>query len=204
MTVFEQIDAVDWASLEHAYGEATDVSGLLRDLMSPDLGSDAADELYGNIWHQGTIYPATAEALPILLAMLEDSACPNKPLIQQLVVCIGAGSGYWEVHASLHRDPRRLRETLAEEGTTLEAELEKERRTVQTVGRLLAPHLRWIAGFMEHEEPDLRVFAARALTRHPGQADWTIPLLKKAIEAEPEEDNIEPMQEALDLLTRSS
>ena len=34
--MLEGLDTVDSASLCHAYGEATDVPGLLRALMSPD------------------------------------------------------------------------------------------------------------------------------------------------------------------------
>ena len=47
------LDAVDWKSLTHAYGEATDVPGLLRALLSPDgkVREETVYELFGNIWH---------------------------------------------------------------------------------------------------------------------------------------------------------
>ncbi|MDZ7617237.1 MAG: PBS lyase, partial [Patescibacteria group bacterium] len=70
--MLEGLDTVDWASLRHAYGEATDVPGLLSALLSPDpkLREEATCELFGNIWHQGTVYPASAAAVPFLYELL--------------------------------------------------------------------------------------------------------------------------------------
>jgi hypothetical protein len=55
------IDRVDRASPHHAYGPATDVPGLLRDLLSRDgeVRRAALDEFYGNVLHQGSVYDAT-------------------------------------------------------------------------------------------------------------------------------------------------
>ncbi|MFF4399494.1 hypothetical protein [Streptomyces sp. NPDC001480] len=62
------LDARPWSSLSHAYGSAEDVPELLRALMAAD--ADAADEalseLYGSVLHQGTVYAASAEAVPFL------------------------------------------------------------------------------------------------------------------------------------------
>ncbi|MFF3617138.1 HEAT repeat domain-containing protein [Streptomyces sp. NPDC002580] len=62
------LDARAWSSLSHAYGSAEDVPDLLRALAGAD--SDEADEalseLYGNVLHQGTVYAASAEAVPFL------------------------------------------------------------------------------------------------------------------------------------------
>ncbi|HTJ67610.1 MAG TPA: hypothetical protein VL551_08795 [Actinospica sp.] len=63
------LDAVDWSSLEHAYGPATDVPEVLRTLVGDDgeQAEDALYELYSNVWHQGSVYPATVEAVPFLV-----------------------------------------------------------------------------------------------------------------------------------------
>ncbi|MFE2851991.1 hypothetical protein ACFXJO_12760 [Streptomyces lavendulae] len=62
------LDARPWSSLSHAYGSAEDIPDLLRALAGADV--DAADEalseLYGSILHQGTVYAASAEAVPFL------------------------------------------------------------------------------------------------------------------------------------------
>ena len=59
--MLDDLVRVDWAGLTHAYGPADDLPGLLRGLAQGD--DDALYELYGNIWHQGTVYPATAYAV---------------------------------------------------------------------------------------------------------------------------------------------
>jgi hypothetical protein len=69
--VLEGLDGIPWADLSHAYGPAEDVPGLLRAIASgaPDAVKGAVHELYGNIWHQGTVYEATSHAVPFLARM---------------------------------------------------------------------------------------------------------------------------------------
>lgn len=62
------VDAQPWADLQHAYGSAADVPGHLRALAgdSEEAASEAVSELYGSILHQGSVYGATARAVPYL------------------------------------------------------------------------------------------------------------------------------------------
>ncbi|MFD7533050.1 hypothetical protein ACFV8E_36535 [Streptomyces sp. NPDC059849] len=62
------VDAQPWADLQHAYGSAADVPGHLRALAgdSDEAASEAVSELYGSILHQGSVYGATARAVPYL------------------------------------------------------------------------------------------------------------------------------------------
>ena len=93
MSVFNEIDAVSWAELHHAYGPATDVPDLLRALMTPEAASpelyEAAKKckrsvfdqvtwtLWGNVFHQGSVWQVTATTVPFLAAILRDG--PNNP-----------------------------------------------------------------------------------------------------------------------------
>jgi hypothetical protein len=69
--VLEGLADVPWADLTHAYGPAEDVPGLLRAVASGDAKAsrDAVHELFGNIWHQRTVYRATPHAVPFLARM---------------------------------------------------------------------------------------------------------------------------------------
>lgn len=70
-----ELDNVDWSTLHHAYGQGvvgTELSGdvaralvLLRD----DPVRALNDGLWSNICHQGTVYEATAYALPFIAAI---------------------------------------------------------------------------------------------------------------------------------------
>ncbi|MCX5589255.1 hypothetical protein [Streptomyces erythrochromogenes] len=63
-----ELDHVHWHDLTHAYGPAEDVPELIRALYADDDDTvgDAIHELYGNIHHQGTVYQASAPAVPFL------------------------------------------------------------------------------------------------------------------------------------------
>ncbi|MER5474049.1 hypothetical protein ABZX90_15140 [Streptomyces sp. NPDC002935] len=63
-----ELDDVQWSDLTHAYGSAEDVPELIRALYQGDeeTADEAIYELYGNIHHQGTVYPASAPAVPFL------------------------------------------------------------------------------------------------------------------------------------------
>ncbi|MFJ2000948.1 hypothetical protein [Streptomyces chartreusis] len=66
--VLAGLDDRPWGDVEHAYGSAEDVPAVLRALADddPETAGAALNELYGNIWHQGTVYAATVEAVPFL------------------------------------------------------------------------------------------------------------------------------------------
>ena len=93
MSLFAKIDAVPWADLHHAYGPATDVPDLLRALMTPEAASgeliDAAKKnrrtlfdhvtwiLWGNVFHQGSVWQVTATTVPFFAEILRDG--PDEP-----------------------------------------------------------------------------------------------------------------------------
>ncbi|WP_168714550.1 hypothetical protein [Streptomyces sp. A0592] len=63
-----ELDHVRWHDLTHAHGPAEDVPELIRALYADedDTVGEAVHELYGTIHHQGTVYPASAPAVPFL------------------------------------------------------------------------------------------------------------------------------------------
>src|SRR3954447_8244875 len=87
------LDAIDWAGLEHAYGPATDVPGLLRELLVADPGRRDKTHwtLYGNIFHQGSRYAASAHAVPFLLALAADAATPGRADVLRLLGALAIG-----------------------------------------------------------------------------------------------------------------
>ncbi|WP_426512071.1 hypothetical protein ACPPVO_16485 [Dactylosporangium sp. McL0621] len=93
-----ELDAVDWPDLSHAYGEADDVPDLLRRLATGD--AEALHALYGNIWHQGTVYEATAPAVPFLIEVLDAPEADTAGVLH-LLASIARGSSYLDVHERL-------------------------------------------------------------------------------------------------------
>jgi hypothetical protein len=64
---------VDWAALEHAYGRATGVPGMLEALSSADEDDRdwALNALDGAIHHQGSVYSASTAAVPFLVRIAD-------------------------------------------------------------------------------------------------------------------------------------
>lgn len=78
--MLEQLDDVPWETLEHAYGSAEDVPGLLRQLLSPDpkVRAEAQYALYGNVFHQGTRFSAAPSVVPFLIEMCAEPTVPDR------------------------------------------------------------------------------------------------------------------------------
>lgn len=101
--MLEGLDTIDWGKLTHAYGEASDVPALLRQLTSSkaDEREQAMQELYGNIWHQGTVYEASAQAVPFLIQLIESEVVEGKDEIFILLAHLARGTSYHDVHQHL-------------------------------------------------------------------------------------------------------
>ncbi|MBT2585332.1 hypothetical protein [Arthrobacter sp. ISL-95] len=82
LDALDELNQVDWNRLEHAYGKgvvplaaanvslgiAGDVAGSLAALRDDPFFA-IGDGLYSNICHQGTVYEATAHAVPFIAAV---------------------------------------------------------------------------------------------------------------------------------------
>jgi len=81
------LELIPWENLEHAYGSARDVPDLLRNLLNPDpeVRNKTIRTLYGNVFHQGTRYPATPYVVPFLIQM-----CASREISKR-----GDLLGYW-------------------------------------------------------------------------------------------------------------
>jgi hypothetical protein len=101
----DELDRVPWAELAHAYGTGKlgpelheDVAATLRQLgeARPVAFDEAVYALFSNLCHQGTIYRATAFAVPFLAALAagEDLA-PNQVLAFVVILAsIGIASSF--------------------------------------------------------------------------------------------------------------
>ena len=64
------LDSIPWETLECAYGEGWRVPAILRRLAAdaPEDVEHGWEEINEQIlWHQGTVYPATAAAVPFIV-----------------------------------------------------------------------------------------------------------------------------------------
>ena len=200
--MFEGLDAIDWKSLTHAYGEATDVPDLLRSLLSPNAGQreETIDTLFGSIWHQGTVYPATAAAVPFLYELLAGADVPCKVDVVSLLTAIAEGHGYLEIHAVGEYGEATWREILAKQGKSLEEEMKREREEIASVRRAISAGLPQLIPYLQHSEPDIRRYVAVALGNYPEHADLSVDALQAALASEKDDFVREGLQDSVKLL----
>src|SRR5262249_48116429 len=101
--MLEALDGVPWAALSHAYGSAEDVPDLIRSIAFGDREAREAAwyELYGNLWHQGTVYEASSRAVPFLLEIAAQSDTADLHEVIVYLACLARGSSYLDVHQHL-------------------------------------------------------------------------------------------------------
>lgn len=124
--MFDGLDDIPWKSLRHAHGESTDLPDLLRALAAKDrkARTESLTALFGNIWHQGAVFEATAPVVPFLIELLSAPDCEETEGIIELLLCIAAGQSYHQVQAPFIGDklePSELRGRISRETAWVEA-----------------------------------------------------------------------------------
>ena len=130
-----------WAATYHAYGPAIDIPSLLHLLESNELSDrqDAMWELYGNVFHQGTRYPASVVIVPFLVALVANPAIYDRDEIIGLLCHIALG--YDHAHLPSGIDIVSERKAL-EERRRLDVEEEK-RKLNDWVVEAVDEKMRW-------------------------------------------------------------
>jgi hypothetical protein len=84
------LEEVPWHKYTHAYGTASEVPKDIRGLVSSqgDVRNRSLWELFGSIYHQGTIYPATSIAVPFLIRIAADQRLLDRPKVCELLNAI--------------------------------------------------------------------------------------------------------------------
>lgn len=157
--MLDGLDKVDWDRLHHAYGSAVDVPNQLRTLASTDAEAraEAWHALHGNLWHQGTVYEATAHAVPFLIEL----ACrPDIPDRHQIVAYIGLtarGSSFLDAHQNLaHYQAQKTTPAFQEE-------LQRELGWVQDVRQAVRRGASTYAVLLDDTQPRVRATAGYLL-----------------------------------------
>ncbi|GAA2405481.1 hypothetical protein GCM10010420_36610 [Streptomyces glaucosporus] len=210
------LDAVDWAALEHAYGAADDVPGQLRALCEADADGrqKALQGLYGNIFHQGSRYEASAAAVPFLARMAADVSLPDRHEVLELLAALAIG--YDDAHLPggvdvagwrrkiaefAARDPEQVR---AEYDTWVEEAPDEGERRVREMRRAMFDfdaHLRAagaelgaydavrqevpaLCALLGDGDPAVRAATAYLVAWFPEEADRTVPQLLRLLDHE--------------------
>lgn len=160
--MLEGLDTIDWPSLTHAYGSASDVPDLIRALASPSQATqdEAVHELFGNIWHQHTVYEASAYAVPFLVELLGDTKVQSRHWILILLGSIGRGQSYIEQHRDfLEQHPNVSARLSRDEGQPLEQQVEQERAWVRNAQSAVRAGFTQYMQLLADPDPVIRISA---------------------------------------------
>jgi hypothetical protein len=104
-----RLDEIDWAALEHCYGDASDVPDALRMIAQGDADDDALNHLLYALDHQGVQrFESTLRAVPYLIGLLADPATPRRGGVARLLAELAVGDTAWYLHDGFHPE-RQLR-----------------------------------------------------------------------------------------------
>ena len=202
--VLEGIDEIDWSALCHAYGEASNIPILLAATFSDNERKRefAFRELFETIWHQGTVYEASAYAIPFLLKTLESPETPDKTSVAILLACLANGHSYLEVHAANEEDRSVWREIFAKDNRDLDTETAKQIEHVNNARMAVSKGLHLLYPYLKDENASGDI--AKALALYPERKAEIIPLLESAQDSIQDEFSKEEIQSALAKLRGNS
>ena len=179
--MLENLEKIDWSALEDAYGPSTRTPGLIRALTSDRKSKrdKALSELYSTIWHQGTIYAASVEAVPFLLEIVASKEVPDRTQALEILQAISTGTSYHETHASLifYREKSKTPEW--------QAMVAKEKGWVAEIHRRISAGVPVITEVLRDGRPAERVAAASLLATLTDNATAQGALLAAAADPEP-------------------
>jgi hypothetical protein len=170
--MLEGLDGIDWAAFEHAYGPATDVPDLLRQLSlgAPDL--QLRHKLFGNLHHQCSVWPASAQAVPFLVEILVEKR--DDAELQQFLL------GYLTALAiGFDHFPRRM--NVDEHFAAEEEEDSRLAGWGLACYRAVEAQLASILPFIHSESDEVATEALSLVSEFPEQAGRILPEVRKVV-----------------------
>ncbi|TWT91758.1 HEAT repeat domain-containing protein [Stieleria varia] len=182
------LDLVQWTTVHDAYGPATSVPSLIRALTATESihRGYAIEALFQRIWHQGTVYSATAAAVPILFDLLESEATPDRPAVAILLAEIADGAPPFKSCETNPHEAEKWREILRKSNRSLDAEMDEGRRIGAAIRKGIYERLDALYPYLRDSNPEVRRSVAIAIGNFPDVVDRVLQDLKAALEEEPE------------------
>lgn len=104
----------DWDALNHAYGSASDVPGLIERWCEAQDDKQPLDELWSRLCHQGTVYSASFATVPLLLevgAKLGSEKCRDAVILVGSILASKDVRGGRRLGSETFRDLAQLTES---------------------------------------------------------------------------------------------
>jgi hypothetical protein len=180
------LSEIDWSSLHHAHGKATDFPILLSAALS-QVENDrefALRLLHETIWHQGTIYQATSYTVPFIVNLIQSPDVPNQVDFAYLLASIARGKGYFDRKFYEEGEIQSWQRIMARSGKNFDEEVRHDRSWTELTHEAISNCLPVLYPYLKHPISDVRGHIGRALSYYPERAQEIIPLLEECLETE--------------------
>ena len=207
ISALAKLEEIDWSSVQHAHGEASDFPILMNAALSADKDDRefALKLLHETIWHQGTIYQATAFAVPFIVKLIQSPDISNQADFAMLFAAIAQGSGGpFEYGFEDKKDEEMWQEIYAKQGQDLFEEMKEYKKWCEATRDEVAKNLHVIYPFLSHSDKYVRPYIAEALSCYPELSFQTMPLIEESIRSEKDEDTKGWLEQALHKLKENS
>jgi|LakMenE01Jun11ns_1017448.scaffolds.fasta_scaffold9563037_1 hypothetical protein len=196
-----KLSEVNWSALKHAHGEASDFPILIHAALSDDENDRefALKLLHETIWHQGSIYQATAFAVPFIAELIKSPDITNQADFAGLLASIAQGYGDFEEGFNNKKDELHWKQIFARQGIDLDDVVSESTKWAQATRSNVRKYLSLLYPYINYSD-GLNVWIARALSCYPEVRHETIPLIEDAIEIEKNEDVKKWLGESLNKL----
>ena len=170
--ISDKLSNIAWGQLSHAHGNAADVPHMLCELAGNNRkqARRALCQLYETIFHQGTIYSATAPAVPFIWTIVDSPGAINRADLLSLLFTLTCGDELgWRVIAQS-----------AAKGPQEEPHMPLLLATRQAVlqGLLARPHL------LHSDDRATRIGAIRVASTFAEAAESLVPLVAALLDTE--------------------
>lgn len=199
VSALADVDRVDWSSVGHAYGPATDVPALLRAMTSTESTHRdyALQSLCQTIWHQGTIYAASAKAVPFLLKLLEADGPHDKTAVAFLLANLADGQPSFHRCEDNPEEAARWREILAKSNRSLDDEIAAGRIYHADIRQQIGQQLDLLYPYLRDESPEVRQMMVVVIGTYPEIVKRVLPDLQELLGQEPDPYVRESLQQVI-------
>jgi hypothetical protein len=161
--------------------------------------------LLQTIWHQGTIYSATAAVIPFLYNLLEQEGLQDheKIMVAMILATIADGRPGFAHCENNPSEAARWRTILEKSGRSLDEEIVEGRRLEAAIGRQLVQRFDLLYPYLRHEEAEVRTAIAAAIGALPELAARLLSDLENALEEETDSYARETLRKVIEQMRAS-
>ncbi len=190
--MLELLDTIDWSQTSSCYGSAEKIPSAIRGLISDKTKTrhEALSTLHMELEHQGSVYQASAYAVPFLLELVAAPQTPEKGELVELLAYLGSGGAHLGKHfESLERRLARQRIALRErkESLALQELTRDDRRWSERTHQAVREGLPLLLPLLTDIDAAMRMKVTFLLTFFPEDRSWLLPPIITQLTGEADE-----------------